>query len=70
MGVKKIRQYHPAFKFRVVLESFVKGNVAGVARKYGINANQLSSWRRQLIDKGSLVFQSGKTNREKQLEKS
>ena len=69
MSRKKANRYHPSFKFRVVLESFVKGNVAEVARKYEVNANQLSAWRRQLVDKGSLIFQSGKVNREKQLEK-
>ena len=69
MGRKKANRYHPSFKFRVVLESFVKGNVAEVARRFEVNANQLSTWRRQLMDKGSLVFQSGKVNQEKQLEK-
>jgi len=69
MASKKANKYHPSFKFRVVLESFVRGNVAEVARKYEVNANQLSVWRRRFLDKGSLVFQSGKANREKQLEK-
>ena len=69
MSGKKANRYLPSFKFRVVLESFVKGNVSQVARKYEVNANQLSTWRRQLMSKGSLVFQSGKVNREKQLEK-
>ena len=69
MSSKKANRYHPSFKFRMVLESFVKGNVAEIARKYEVNANQLSTWRKQFMDKGSLVFQSGKVNREKQLEK-
>lgn len=66
---KKANKYHPSFKFRVVLESFVKSNVAEVARKYEVNASQLSRWRSQFTEKGSLVFQSGKANREKKLER-
>lgn len=69
MSGKKANKHHPSFKFRIVLESFVKGNVAEVARRYEVNANQLSCWRKQFMDKGFLVFQSGKADREKQLEK-
>jgi len=36
---KKAKVTHPSFKFKAVLESFVKGNVAEVALKYGINPN-------------------------------
>ena len=69
MSSKKANKYHPSFKFRVVLESFVKGNVAEVARKYEVNASQLSRWRSQFTERGSLVFQSDKVNQEKRLEK-
>jgi len=69
MSSKKANKYHPSFKFRVVLESFTKSNVSEVARKYEVNASQLSRWRSQFAEKGSLVFQSGKVDREKHLEK-
>jgi len=65
---KKAKVYHPTFKFKVVLESFIKGNVGQVARRFNIGANQLSTWRRQFQEKGHLVFKTGKANREKQLE--
>lgn len=65
---KKAKVYHPTFKFKVVLESFIKGNVGEVARRFSIKANQLSTWRRQFQEKGHLAFKSGKANREKQLE--
>ena len=58
-----------SFKFKVVLDSFVKGNVSEVARVYAINANQLSMWRKQFTDKGDMVFQSDKVFAEKRLEK-
>ena len=34
---KRIKSHHPTFKFKVVLDSFIKGNVAEVARKYSVN---------------------------------
>lgn len=66
---KKATVHHPSFKFKVLLESFVKGNVAEAARKYGINPNQLSSWRKQFLEKGQVIFQAEKSSREKQLER-
>jgi transposase-like protein len=66
---KKARKYHPTFKFRVVLDSFVKGNVSEIARKYEVAANQLSTWRRKFLDSGHIVFQTEKSNKEKNLEK-
>lgn len=64
---KLAKRYHPSFKFKVVLESFIKGNVSAVGRHYEVNPNQLSTWRRELIEKGELLFSSGKTNQEKKL---
>jgi len=66
---KKAKVYHPSFKFKAVLESFIKGNVVEVAHKYGINPNQLSSWRKQFLERGQVVFQKEKASREKQLER-
>lgn len=63
---KKARGHHPSFKFKVVLDSYVKGNVIEVARHYQVNANQLSTWRRQFLDNGEAIFQTGK---DKQVEK-
>ncbi len=64
---KKAKRYHPSFKFKVVLDSFVKGNVSEVSRHYEVNPSQLSTWRRQLLDQGEQLFRSGKTNQEKKL---
>lgn len=66
---KKAKSYHPSFKFKVVLDSFVSGNVSEVARKYDVNANQLSTWRKIFLEKGEYVFRSEVTNHEAQLEK-
>ena len=69
MSSKKPKRYHPSFKFRIVLDSFVKNSVSGVARRYEVAANQLSTWRKQFLDKGAVVFETKKADREKQLEK-
>jgi len=39
---KKVKKHSLEFKFKVVLESYLKDNVAEVSRQYGINAHQLS----------------------------
>jgi len=36
---KKPKKRSAEFKFRIVLESMQKGNVAEVARHYGVNPN-------------------------------
>jgi transposase len=66
---KKNKTHHPDFKFRVSLESFMKNNVAETARRFNINPNQLSNWRKELQKSGRLVFDKKITNRERQLEK-
>lgn len=39
-----------------------------IAGKYGVNPNQISTWKRQLLDNAGSVFKNGKGNREKELE--
>ncbi len=53
----------------MVLESFTTNNVAETARKYGLNANQLSTWRSYFLEPGPSIFQTGVTKREHELEK-
>jgi transposase-like protein len=54
---KKVKKHSSEFKFKVVLESYIKDNVAEVSRQYGINANQLSLWRKQFISQGHQAFE-------------
>jgi hypothetical protein len=56
---KKLKAHAASFKFKVVLESFTSNNVAETARKYSLNANQLSrlsklfpGTRTQLVSNG------------------
>ena len=57
---RKIKRYSSEFKFKVVLESIIKGNVAEVARKYNIHPNKLSTWRTEFTKNGHAVFERGK----------
>jgi len=66
---KKQKRYQPEFKLRVVLETYAKGAVSEVARHYELNANQVSTWRKALLDNGHLVFQTEVSERERKLEK-
>jgi transposase-like protein len=54
---KKVKKHSSEFKFKVVLESYIKDNVAEVSRQYGINANQLFLWRKQFISQGHQAFE-------------
>ncbi len=48
---------------------FTSNNVAETARKYGIHANQLSTWRSYFLEQGPSIFQTDVTKREQELEK-
>src|SRR5438270_13323743 len=66
---KKLKSHPASLKFKVVLESFTTNNVAETARKYGLNANQLSMWRSYFQDHGPAIFQTETSKREQDLEK-
>ena len=55
--LKKRRQYSSGFKFQVALEAAKETRTIGeLAREYGIHPNQISKWKRQLLDEGASVF--------------
>lgn len=58
-----------SFKFKVVLESLTSHSVDETARKYGLFAKQLSSWRTYFLEQGYRLFQTDPTKRERELEK-
>lgn len=56
----KIRRRHNAeFKFEVALEA-AKGQqtISELASKYEVHPNQISAWKRELLDGGPAVFAS------------
>jgi len=63
--VKKTKDYAPDFKFNLVLESYIKGNVSEVARQYEIHPGRLSVWRKEFILYGHMVFEKNPSKIEK-----
>ena len=54
---KRRRQFNPDFKFRVALEA-AKGQrtISELAGEYQVHPNQISQWKRQLLEDGADVF--------------
>jgi putative transposase len=54
---KNRRRFSPDYKFRVALEA-AKGQqtLSELASKYGLHPNQISQWKRQLLESGADVF--------------
>jgi len=54
---KNRRRYSAEYKFRVALEA-AKGQetLSELASKYGLHPNQISQWKRQLLDSGADLF--------------
>lgn len=58
MSVKR-RNHSPAFKAKVALEAArEERSTAEVAREYKVHANQVSAWKRQLLDGAVGVFEN------------
>ena len=51
------RNHSPAFKARVALEA-LKGEktVAEIAKQYEVHPNQVTSWKKELLDGVAIVF--------------
>jgi transposase-like protein len=63
---KRIRRNHtPAFKAKVALAA-LKGEktLAELAQQFDVHANQITSWKAQLLDGAAGVFGSGGTSPE------
>jgi transposase-like protein len=54
---KKRRRFSPDFKFRVALEA-AKGQrtISELSSEYSVHPNQISHWKRQLLENGADVF--------------
>ena len=54
---KNRRRFSADYKFRVALEA-AKGQqtLSELASQYGLHPNQISQWKRQLLDSGAEVF--------------
>ncbi len=59
---KKRRNHSPAFKAKVALAA-LKGDATLVAlsQQFGVNANLITKWKKQLLEHSEEVFASGKS---------
>jgi len=56
---RKRRNHSPAFKAKVALEAArEERTTAEIAREFGVHANQVTAWKRQLLDGAVGVFES------------
>ena len=59
---KSPRKFNQDFKFNVVLESFITGNVATTAARHNIHVSLVNNWRKQLQNEGPKLFTYRKGN--------
>lgn len=64
---QKRKQYTMQFKFKVALEA-AKGvkTVNQIASEYGLHPNQVSSWKKQLLTEGPVLFKRGNGRQERE----
>jgi transposase len=60
MSRRPRRNHSAAFKAKVALEA-VRGDktIAEIAQKHDLHANQVTEWRRQLLERAAEVFGAG-----------
>lgn len=53
----KRRKFSPSFKARVALDALKeRESLAQLAAKHGVHANQISKWKKELLESASGVF--------------
>ncbi len=59
MAKRKRRNFTPKFKAEVVLEALMgESSQAELCRKHNLSDEQLSKWKRQLLENASTLFES------------
>ncbi len=66
---KKRRTFSTAFKAEVALAAIRgEGTVAELATRYGVHPNQVTSWKKQAVDRLEEVFSDGRSQRTRETE--
>jgi len=54
---KQRRKHSAQFKFKIALEAAREiKTIAQISSEYGVHGNQISKWKKQLLDHGASVF--------------
>jgi transposase-like protein len=63
---KKRTRYSAQFKFRLALEA-AKGlkTINELASEHGVHPNQISEWKRQLLEVGSAIFSRDRASQQR-----
>ena len=57
MSRRPRRNHSPAFKGKVAIEALADGKtIAEIAQKHDVHPNQVTEWRRQLMERAAGVF--------------
>ncbi|MBI4991129.1 transposase [Candidatus Gottesmanbacteria bacterium] len=69
MEGKSPRKFSEDFKFNVVLESFITGDLAATAARHNVHVTLVNNWRKQLKNEGPklFAFRKGKSNQEQRM---
>jgi transposase-like protein len=60
---KRRRQFSEQFKFKVALEAAKElRTINEIASAYDVHPNQVSSWKKRLLEEGAEVFRSKRAN--------
>ena len=67
---KKRRRHSAAFKFKVALEAAKGTKTLGeIASEREVHPNQISQWKRQLLEDGASLFSQNAAQRQREFEK-
>ena len=66
---KQRRRHSAEFKFQVALEAAKESKtISELASEYAVHPNQISQWKRQLLDEGSGVFSKSSADQQRRQE--
>jgi transposase len=60
MSRRPRRNHSPAFKAKVAIEALAEGKtIAQIAQRHDVHPNQVTEWRRQLLERAAEAFGGG-----------
>ena len=66
---KQRRRHSAQFKFQVAMDALKETKtIAQLSAQYGVHPNQISHWKKQLIDEGSSVFSKANADQQRRQE--